>query len=826
MLRLAFLVSIAVPAFGQSFSSVVESPFLGNVFLSQAVAADFDGDGDSDVLGCTLFGTLTYYSNRGEGWFTPEGPSYPLLTGGTMSATSLSAVDVDTDGDLDVLVGLYQTSPCGTPDQWLRNNGNGTFTPLSVIAFNDNTRRLLPADFDGDGDQDLLQVNYHGNFFCAPWSTRVFRNNGVGSFADVTASVMPGAPFLRQDAAIVDVQPDGRPDVVFDDGTVFLNNGSQLVQSAIVLPALAALRSADLDGDLDVDLYGFSPAGFRALRNDGGGVFTVLTGPALPAGTNLAVAGDIDGDADLDLLLCSNNLFQAIAPRLWRQDAGWVFVDVTATHLPTTGLGSPVATFFDSDLDGDQDLLLSYFGMLHNAGGGRFVLPDMQAEAGPGRLLDVDGDGNLDVVARVSYGASGTLGYWRNAQDGRFPFVGTIFTGNVGYEPGLVLFDMDGDGDKDVFVSRDSEYLLRKETGATFTDRTAAALPPPVVPPAFRTVRRAVPGDFDGDGDIDLFLARGAQTPASPQDSLYRNDGLGVFSDVGPSRFVDTGETTDAAGIDFDLDGDLDLCVINTGAGVQLFANDGSGNFTDVTAGRVPAVNSPAELLVVDVDGDLDPDVVVGRGGLPAVLLRNANGVFAISGGLAPHTYSISPTAVDFDVDGDADLLLDGLWQRNDGTGTFTAIVQPKIPTSAPQDQNRFADADDDGDPDLVWSLVNQHRHLQNLVPPRLGLHGELRLHAQSDTAGWSSLGLLFLGSLAPTPMQLGSLGAFRLDPATALFHSTSTVPAGGPAAVRYLCPNQPALLGAVLWAQAVMLHGPNPASWHVSNTAALRVLW
>ena len=85
---------------------------------------------------------------------------------------------------------------------------------------------------------------------------------------------------------------------------------------------------------------------------------------------------------------------------------------------------------------------------------------------------------------------------------------------------------------------------------------------------------------------------------------------------------------------------------------------------------------------------------------------------------------------------------------------------------------------------------------------------------------------MLFLGSLAPAPLPLGSFGAFRLDPGTALLHSASTIPAGGPAAVRSLCPNQPALLGAVLWAQALFLQSADPASWRLGNTAALRVQW
>ena len=96
--------------------------------------------------------------------------------------------------------------------------------------------------------------------------------------------------------------------------------------------------------------------------------------------------------------------------------------------------------------------------------------------------------------------------------------------------------------------------------------------------------------DFDGDGDLDLYAVQGGELDASAPERqaagnrLYRNLGDGRFIDVtGQAGVGDTGYGMGATCADYDGDGDIDLYVTNVGANV-LFRNDGGGTFTDVTA--------------------------------------------------------------------------------------------------------------------------------------------------------------------------------------------------------------------------------------------------
>lgn len=345
-----------------------------------------------------------------------------------------------------------------------------------------------------------------------------------------------------------------------------------------------------------------------------------------PAGTR-AISnawGDFDGDDDLDLAvsLVSGEIL------LYRNDRGR-FVDV-GTKLGMPQAGHPELrglSWADFDDDGDLDLLggptrtSESTIVLRNDGRGGFVEVASQIglslagrSARQTNWIDFDNDGDLDVYATHR---SGTNTLMRN-DAGRFTPVETA-SGPSDERPtvGACWFDLDQDGDLDLFLANQAGAAdaLWRNNGTTFgaaafSDAAIAlGLSGPTRLPTEGGVGCAV-GDFDNDGDFDLFVA------SYGRNLLYRNEGGERFSEVGQALGV--GRTNRAVGADwgdYDNDGDLDLYVTayegQSGAQTPrsaLFRNDGALGFTDVldASSKINSGDHGVQFIDYDRDGALD----------------------------------------------------------------------------------------------------------------------------------------------------------------------------------------------------------------------------
>ena len=282
------------------------------------------------------------------------------------------------------------------------------------------------------------------------------------------------------------------------------------------------------------------------------------------------------------------------------------------------------------------------------------------------RWTDLDGDGELDLVANGSSGADREVLLYRHVggvqrYDRRARLPGTI-------DGDLALGDIDNDGDLDLVVTGfDASgtavtwlYEHRREEGSpfTFTRRTIAQA---------LDYGRVDLGDYDRDGDLDLLLTGTQRSPQRFVTAVYRNDG-GQFTDVGAT--FDPLAFASAQWVDVDADGDLDV-VQNGGVlspfvlrgTVRIFHNEG-GRFVD--AGTDTRGGYQGALDAADYDADGLPDLAVQGGTAPlggtlASVLRNRGGArFDTTFNDAGRRFGEFLWG-DYDADGDLDLLTSGL---------------------------------------------------------------------------------------------------------------------------------------------------------------------
>ena len=362
---------------------------------------------------------------------------------------------------------------------------------------------------------------------------------------------------------------------------------------------------------------------------------------------------------------------------------------------------------------------------------------------------DFDNDGFLDIMTSTS-DPDGPLQFYRNLGNGRFENASS----DSGVDQQLgglnsIAADYDNDGDLDVLVLRGAWWfaqgrvensLLRNNGDRTFTDVTR---PAGLAEPAFPT-QAAVWGDFDNDGDLDLYVANEAQSedPASAEgypSQLFRNNGDGTFTDVARAAGVaNYGYAKGVTSGDFDNDGDLDLYISNVGPN-RLYVNEGNTTFVDMAeelgviepAGRSFApwffdYNNDGwlDLFVSAYDAKIE-NVARGYLGLPhgatrPRLYRNDGGTFTEVGVAAGLDHAYLPMGANFgDLDHDgyldiylgtggpsfATLMPNVMLRNNRGEGFQDVTTAGGFGHLQKGHGISFADLDNDGDQDIYHQL-------------------------------------------------------------------------------------------------------------------------
>jgi FG-GAP-like repeat len=789
------LVGLAAAAQGQEVFGIEREMVPASAGPLQG-AADFDGDGDVDLL--TVMTGI--YVNDGNGRFSPHPVLSPIW-----SYVAMVIADFNGDGLPDVIAGNLA---------WVNVGGvlvqqNGLLPALSAGP---PIRCLAAGDVDGDGDRDLV-IGRAG----APL---VFlKNLGPMLFVDASSQLPPSVLFPRK-MELIDLDGDGDRDLLMSNDSVsnpapsanriIMTNGGTGVFS-IGTPGILGtgnpsetFTTGDVNGDLLPDIAMHSFGSITLLVNLGGGGYVATTLGI----TGVPLLLDVTGDGSDEMVL--TNTLPGVEIR---------------TVLPGPAISPPFQTLAifsvggafaaDFDGDGDRDLVIpttSAHRLSLNTGQGLAEIPGYLSTPGystPGlQPGDIDGDGDVDLIGMQGQ----SIVIARNDGNGQLDWQGTapctgpcpIVTPDVVFRP----FDADGDGDLDLYVVNGWATLPPAPPGDRLLLNTGSGFTAAVGWYAWGTVGRAIArGDLDGDGDDDLVVSRLGPGPTPMPAQVFLSLGGGTLS--APMAVPATSWTGDVALVDVDGDGDLDLVEANyypgTGATSMLFLNAGAGAFTP--AAGFPAVPA-ATVRTGDLDGDGDPDLLLDG----QVLLNGGNGTFTPGVNLLLPGFSyfaLQPELLDANADGLLDVLHDGRVHLNTGAGTFASPIT--LATYPSGGWAAVADFDRDGDHDVVIPAgyprlySGLSRQLSRGLPARPGRPASFDLHGPA-LGTWT-----LFASTGPAVLPLPPYGTVWIDPAPAVAIGNGSFDAAGRGAWSAVVPTSPSFVGQSFFLQAVVFGGAVP---------------
>ena len=647
------------------------------------VVSDLNQDGCPDVYVANDFQEQDFlYYNTCRKSFTE---SIGTATGHTSRfSMGVDAADVNNDGRPDVVVGdmlpereeILKSSAssesyslfnlrirAGYHPQYARNTlqlnrGNGEFSEvgfLAGVAATDWTWSLLFADLDNDGQKDLFvtsgifrrpndldYINYIGNesvqaslakgvtrenlsllqqMPTVPVINHAYRNDGGLHFTDMAAAWGLARPGYSNGAAYVDLDNDGALDLVVNNydapASIFRNRASERSGNGYLTVELrgAGKNTSGIGATVRI----VQKARMQFLEQSPTRGFQSSVDQRLHFGLGR------DSLIDSLIVIWPDRRFQIMTNlvgnrrlTLAQQDAGgkWQYtVPVASTVLEdvtarvTTGYRHVENDFNDMDREP--------------------LMPHLLSTEGPALAVgDVNGDGLDDLYAGGAKWQPGRL--LVQQKDGRYVAMDSaVFAADsISEDVDAVFFDANGDRHPDLYVvSAGNEFWgsmpqlrdrLYINDGAGHFTKSLDGLPD-----FFENGSCVVPGDFNGDGHLDLFVGSrvvGKQYGLSPKSHLLLNDGRGHFRDAteqSAPALLTAGMVTSAAWLDYDRDGKLDLVVAGEWTPVRVFHQE-RGALVDRTkeAGLAGSEGWWNHVEAADLNGDGRLDLVLGNLGL------------------------------------------------------------------------------------------------------------------------------------------------------------------------------------------------------------------
>jgi hypothetical protein len=656
-------------------AGIVQNPLT---FGLGVAIADINKDGWPDIYVTNDYNEPDYiYINNRDGTFSEK--SKDMLRHMSHFSMGVDIADFNNDGLPDIMTldmlpednhrqkslqleenyesfALMQNQ--GLYKQYMRNmlqlnNGDGTFSEIAQLAGVSNTDWSwcpLIADFDNDGYKDIFITNgylrdYTNKDFLRYWGDYKIKK------------AVAGEPFRLMDLVMA-MPSTSVPDYIFRNNhdLTFTNKQVEWGLNQQNISNGAVYVDLDNDGDLDLVVNNINqPASVYQNMSRDNNYTSYLAVKLKGTGKNTNAIG-----AKVSVYTGKNIQYQEVNPNrgylscvsttlnfglgdikkadsvrvIWPDNSSQLLRDVNANQLLTINYQPTEKSF-------NQGVIVKKTVFKHtepiidfkpeeitlNDFKRQLLMLFMYSKAAPViAKADVNGDGLEDLFVSGEKDSPGKM--FLQQAGGKYLAKDIIRgnTDNMGTTSAAAFFDANGDGKPDLYIAKGG-YSLYEPNTADLQDELYInegngrfVLSPTALPVLNANSKSVVkPCDFDGDGDIDLFVGGRVipgQYPVAPQSYLLVNDGKGKFT-AAPILFNKIGMVTDAQWIDMNNDGRKDLVLCGEFMPITIFINTKEG-FIDKTSDYfdTPQKGFWNKIFFADVNGDSKPDLIAGNLGL------------------------------------------------------------------------------------------------------------------------------------------------------------------------------------------------------------------